>query len=98
MMSGRSRERRSTFSVCTTLEAPNPATPRITVAPASPFSRNFSSSASYSGLPWYLSLSPMKMRISESDKYHGKPLYRSEEHTSELQSPDHIVCRLLLEK
>src|SRR5258708_14317489 len=23
---------------------------------------------------------------------------RSEEHTSELQSPDHIVCRLLLEK
>src|SRR5258708_23138350 len=26
----------------------------------------------------------------------GKP--RSEEHTSELQSPDHLVCRLLLEK
>src|SRR5438552_9150488 len=23
---------------------------------------------------------------------------RSEEHTSELQSPDHVVCRLLLEK
>src|SRR5258708_22173081 len=23
---------------------------------------------------------------------------RSEEHTSELQSPDHLVCRLLLEK
>src|SRR5207244_10758826 len=27
----------------------------------------------------------------------GRPL-RSEEHTSELQSPDHLVCRLLLEK
>src|SRR5258708_23860251 len=28
------------------------------------------------------------------------PLFepRSEEHTSELQSPDHLVCRLLLEK
>src|SRR5258708_39970643 len=30
------------------------------------------------------------------------PIYdtmkRSEEHTSELQSPDHLVCRLLLEK
>src|SRR5258708_24149362 len=26
-----------------------------------------------------------------------KPV-RSEEHTSELQSPDHLVCRLLLEK
>src|SRR5258708_26495760 len=24
--------------------------------------------------------------------------YRSEEHTSELQSPDHLRCRLLLEK
>src|SRR5947208_13132001 len=29
----------------------------------------------------------------------GDGLYqRSEEHTSELQSPDHLVCRLLLEK
>src|SRR5207244_5507360 len=27
---------------------------------------------------------------------HGRS--RSEEHTSELQSPDHLVCRLLLEK
>src|SRR5258708_9089504 len=26
------------------------------------------------------------------------PEERSEEHTSELQSPDHLVCRLLLEK
>src|SRR5258708_25854661 len=29
----------------------------------------------------------------------GRPVVlRSEEHTSELQSPDHLVCRLLLEK
>src|SRR5690348_17473646 len=28
---------------------------------------------------------------------HGRP-HRSEEHTSELQSPVHLVCRLLLEK
>src|SRR5258708_10871005 len=27
-----------------------------------------------------------------------RPDTRSEEHTSELQSPDHLVCRLLLEK
>src|SRR5258708_23574945 len=27
-----------------------------------------------------------------------RPSLRSEEHTSELQSPDHLVCRLLLEK
>src|SRR5258708_24625537 len=28
----------------------------------------------------------------------GRRNTRSEEHTSELQSPDHLVCRLLLEK
>src|SRR5438552_8361361 len=28
----------------------------------------------------------------------GRAMTRSEEHTSELQSPDHLVCRLLLEK
>src|SRR5438552_11220054 len=31
-------------------------------------------------------------------KNHGANTMRSEEHTSELQSPDHLVCRLLLEK
>src|SRR5258708_39734190 len=40
----------------------------------------------------------------EWEKYTGEMggftsiLFRSEEHTSELQSPDHLVCRLLLEK
>src|SRR5947208_11571784 len=28
----------------------------------------------------------------------ARRIVRSEEHTSELQSPDHLVCRLLLEK
>src|SRR2546422_7263621 len=30
--------------------------------------------------------------------FHGRPMQRSEEHTSELQSRLHLVCRLLLEK
>src|SRR5690348_18060196 len=30
--------------------------------------------------------------------HRGSGLVRSEEHTSELQSPVHLVCRLLLEK
>src|SRR5690554_7781932 len=30
--------------------------------------------------------------------HHGRDLVRSEEHTSELQSRPHLVCRLLLEK
>src|SRR5947208_6574835 len=40
----------------------------------------------------------------DADQVFGGPVRersqqdRSEEHTSELQSPDHLVCRLLLEK
>src|SRR5438552_11721658 len=30
--------------------------------------------------------------------WRARAVTRSEEHTSELQSPDHLVCRLLLEK
>src|SRR5258708_19243541 len=38
-------------------------------------------------------------RAETADDADGKPIRaRSEEHTSELQSPDHLVCRLLLEK
>src|SRR5258708_25587105 len=33
-----------------------------------------------------------------SERARGEVVLRSEEHTSELQSPDHLVCRLLLEK
>src|SRR5258708_29943891 len=34
----------------------------------------------------------------DADDDHPAINIRSEEHTSELQSPDHLVCRLLLEK
>src|ERR1022692_5180897 len=38
-------------------------------------------------------------RHAEGDRIHLQhPLLRSEEHTSELQSPCNLVCRLLLEK
>src|SRR5438552_13739076 len=47
-----------------------------------PPSRNFSTSS--------MSRMPAHTRNPAAD--------RSEEHTSELQSPDHLVCRLLLEK
>src|SRR5947208_7708977 len=35
---------------------------------------------------------------AKSDPAKCTRIWRSEEHTSELQSPDHLVCRLLLEK
>src|SRR5438552_5410432 len=41
--------------------------------------------------------SPNKLALDLFRKECGV-LARSEEHTSELQSPDHLVCRLLLEK
>src|ERR1039458_9182290 len=37
-------------------------------------------------------------RVSTPEASHGWPPPRSEEHTSELQSLRHLVCRLLLEK
>src|SRR5207244_5049269 len=37
-------------------------------------------------------------RPPEPDGGFSSPKWRSEEHTSELQSPDHLVCRPLLEK
>src|SRR5258708_32773079 len=42
-------------------------------------------------------LSPWRSRCAWSHPRRLEPA-RSEEHTSELQSPDHLVCRLLLEK
>src|SRR5215216_1869453 len=46
--------------------------------------------------------SPNQATQSGSIRSFAQPLLllvkRSEEHTSELQSPDHLVCRLLLEK
>src|SRR5258708_18227133 len=44
--------------------------------------------------------SPEECRELEAEYPGNAELFtaRSEEHTSELQSPDHLVCRLLLEK
>src|SRR5258708_29605945 len=43
---------------------------------------------------------PRHCRLERGDptRARGRGRPRSEEHTSELQSPDHLVCRLLLEK
>src|SRR5258708_1818043 len=38
-----------------------------------------------------------KLRMDPRLRGSGAQWHRSEEHTSELQSPDHLVCRLLLE-
>src|SRR5258708_30571175 len=51
--------------------------------------------------PARLTLVPTVLFLFSQVKYpdrETKTTRRSEEHTSELQSPDHLVCRLLLEK
>src|SRR5438552_3483648 len=42
--------------------------------------------------------SPVPSAANRSPTSSPEESARSEEHTSELQSPDHLVCRLLLEK
>src|SRR5947199_1363232 len=41
---------------------------------------------------------PLRLRLTRTAAVKIPPLPRSEEHTSELQSLRHLVCRLLLEK
>src|SRR5438552_5496889 len=63
-------------------------------------------SSVYQGHPCFRPVVPLQLRVEEgSMRILVIALFstlncsgRSEEHTSELQSPDHLVCRLLLEK
>src|SRR5437867_7662632 len=60
--------------------------PRSTLFPYTTLFRS-SSSPHSAPLPWTTLTTPL-----------GRSVWRSEEHTSELQSPYDLVCRLLLEK
>src|SRR3712207_8985886 len=48
--------------------------------------------------PWITSQAPMPATDSRAAAAHRPCSARSEEHTSELQSRQYLVCRLLLEK
>src|SRR5947208_9410596 len=63
--------------------------PRSTLFPYTTLFRSAERPASSIELPAQPRLEPLEPHSAKS---------RSEEHTSELQSPDHLVCRLLLEK
>src|SRR5258708_27481620 len=55
----------------------------------------------HDALPISLGTAPRALPRQLHPRVRSPPLVRedrSEEHTSELQSPDHLVCRLLLEK
>src|SRR5258708_11307959 len=83
------RPPRSTLFPYTTLFRSRSGTRNRTAALASPASPS----------PWLmLSYSSAPYPTHQKSMSHGEGEARSEEHTSELQSPDHLVCRLLLEK
>src|SRR5258708_20660488 len=50
------------------------------------------------GSVWYMPSRAFCSSKAATSKRPRSITTRSEEHTSELQSPDHLVCRLLLEK
>src|SRR5258708_18858424 len=81
--------------------------PRSTLFPYTTLFRSFQAVQKYENGENRLSAG----RLAAAAKFLGVPMSfffqddveplaatRSEEHTSELQSPDHLVCRLLLEK
>src|SRR5258708_29628305 len=72
--------------------------PRSTLFPYTTLFRSFDSPR----LIWsMISVRPLFTFSSSRGSPLSRKLFmlrRSEEHTSELQSPDHLVCRLLLEK
>src|SRR2546426_4119214 len=82
---------RTVIAVCQLREARPLA--RFASAGSFTISKEHSQAARYCTLSARLRASPLQPR----ERYHAYRV-RSEEHTSELQSPCNLVCRLLLEK
>src|SRR5438552_5787367 len=76
------------------------STPRVTSAPtfSTPSLVKPARVVISSCLKQLYRLPPIVWWANPSNWVQPVQLLRSEEHTSELQSPDHLVCRLLLEK
>src|SRR3989442_11409216 len=71
--------------------------PRSTLFPYTTLFRSYRIAVTGSRVPFTVYVSAAAPRRVVKTEYLGQPL-RSEEHTSELQSRPHLVCRLLLEK
>src|ERR1022692_5238596 len=66
--------------------------------PGARFSRGGLRPAVYRAGPGFARLGCRRQRVCGLHRLLGSARYRSVEHTSELQSPCNLVCRLLLEK
>src|SRR5258708_23797472 len=87
------RPPRSTLFPYTTLFRSDSGLPRFTLEFVA--GRDIVEAVRSEGPALLLDLTVEALRALAFDRQIQK---RSEEHTSELQSPDHLVCRLLLEK
>src|SRR5258708_26786467 len=72
--------------------------PRSTLFPYTTLFRSPNAQAGPSGYAMLKSRMVRQILDQQSWQTVDAKAERSEEHTSELQSPDHLVCRLLLEK
>src|SRR5258708_21656272 len=73
--------------------------PRSTLFPYTTLFRSQCARLAARSLPQRAAVLPSHWHVMETIPPPGwRGHSRSEEHTSELQSPDHLVCRLLLEK
>src|SRR5256885_12570162 len=94
------RPPRSTLFPYTTLSR-SPAAPTRGRTPSHPTrvaSGQYAGAVSVNSVPADGGTAARKRRISGQESRAEAALARSEEHTSELQSPCNLVCRLLLEK
>src|SRR5437764_8401581 len=72
--------------------------PRSTLFPYTTLFRSITISSAFSGLATRTSSASADVIARRRDGSTFPAALRSEEHTSELQSPMYLVCRLLLEK
>src|SRR5258708_25268086 len=72
--------------------------PRSTLFPYTTLFRSLFTDNPFANVKAYGAVGDGTTNDSSSIKAAINYISRSEEHTSELQSPDHLVCRLLLEK
>src|SRR3712207_7506259 len=90
------RPPRSTLFPYTTLFRSNPD--RISPSSSGSSQRDFCSSVPKSIRVSMLPVSGAPQLVTSGAMAGDQPMIRSEEHTSELQSRQYLVCRLLLEK
>src|SRR5258707_7906371 len=74
--------------------------PRSTLFPYTTLFRSYGTAAEYAGIAAAAPLDQVTLRSGTGFSVDSgpTPAVRSEEHTSELQSRQYLVCRLLLEK